>query len=126
MRAVLIDESGDRPTATPFDVEQEAIAALRRRIAELIADPDYPLDNCCYMDIDENYENLDDATDDEVAEMLSEVWIQYEGSVGVWSNFSSADRWSVSGMLPEDEEFGNGDVRRYNTAGRPSGEPVIG
>lgn len=123
MRTVLIDESG-QPKATPFDTEAEAIAALRKRIAELIADPEYYLDKSHVSDIDKSYTSISDVLDEEITEMLCDVWVQHEGSEGVWSNFSSADRWSVSGMLPEDEEFGNGDTRHYRTAGCPSGQPV--
>lgn len=121
MRTVLIDESTDIPYAKPFATEAEAIAALRARIAELIADPSYYLDLSYVQDVGEGYAGLDDMPDDELLEFISEVWLQQEGSQGVWSNFSSADRWSVSGRLPEDAPFGNADTRHYGTAGKPDG-----
>lgn len=124
MRHVLIDESTNHPKATPFSTEAAAIAALRKRIGELIADPDYYLEASYIQDVNESYGSLDDMPDHELVEFLSEIWIQAEGAEGVWSNFSSADRWSVSGRLPEDEEFGNGDTRYYRTAGCPDGQSV--
>jgi hypothetical protein len=125
VRHVLIDESTDKPNATPYDTEQEATAALRKRIAECLADPEHYLE-ASYVEDCTDKTNLDDVSDDEIEELLSEIWINAEGETGVWSNFSSADRWSVSGQHPEDEPFGNADTRYYRTAGLPSGEPVNG
>jgi hypothetical protein len=131
MRYVLIDESGmsrgvtTKSVATPFASLEDVIAALRVRIQELIDDPEYYLDISYIQDVDEKLESLADLCDEHVCEFLSEVWIQEEGTEGIWTNYSSADRWSVSGRLPEDEEFGNADTQYYRTAGRPEGQPVL-
>jgi hypothetical protein len=122
MRFVLIDESGENCNATPYDTEAEALVALRKKIEKLVADPENGLganyvEDCLGV-------SLEEASDDELGELLSEVWVTPEGSEGVWTNFSSADRWSVSGMYPEDEQFGNADTRIYRTVGIPSGTTV--
>ena len=53
-----------------------------------------------------------------------EIWIEQEGSQGVWTNFSSADRASISGPWPECKVFGNGDPLFFPTANVESGTMV--
>jgi hypothetical protein len=55
-----------------------------------------------------------------------EIWIEQEGSQGVWTNFSSADRASISGPWPESKVFGNGDPLFFPTANVESGTMVRG
>lgn len=122
MRHVLIDETSEVCFATPYDTEEEAIAAFRKRLTELFADPKHYLDETSLQDWD--VASPDDLDDEVLYDLLTDLWIQSEGGKGVWSNFSSGDRWSVSGRWPEDGEFGNADSRHYGTAGRPSGVVV--
>ena len=124
MRYVLIDETTETPNATPYNTEAEAIAALRKRIAECVADPAHYLDAAYFEDCF-GVSNLAGVSDDEVCECLSELMICEEGQKGVWTNFSSADRWSICGRFPQDKPFGNADTRFYATAGRPSGQAVV-
>lgn len=119
MRFVLIDESVKNCNATPYDTEAEALMALRKKIEKLIADPERGLGSSYIEDC--LGVSLEEANDEDLDELLSEMWVSREGSEGIWTNYSSADRWSVSGMYPEEEQFGNADTRIYRTVGTPSG-----
>lgn len=117
-RFVVIDETGHQSIATPFDTEDEAALAVKSKIIECLNDPKH------YLRHEDVWLPLDSVSNAEISELLSEIFIEVEGEVGVWSNYSSGDRWSVSGRMPEDEEFGNTDTKYYRTAGVPSGTPV--
>lgn len=118
-RFVVIDETGHQSIATPFDTEDEAALAVKLKIIECLNDPKH------YLKHEDVGLPLDSVSNDEIGELLSEIFIEVEGEIGVWSNYSSGDRWSVSGRMPEDEEFGNVDTRYYRTVGVPSGTTVL-
>lgn len=125
-RPVLIDEISTPKKATPYDTNEQAYGALRTRIHELFADRHSGYDASMLED-HFGITDLDEATNEQLDEFLCDLWVfRGEGSQGVWTNFSSADRWSVSGEFPEEKPFGNGDTMVYETVGQPSGKPIVG
>ncbi len=112
MRFVIVNENGDECKATCYDTPEEMRAALRALLMEY----------------------LGEVTEDEVTAVIDHgddaLCVLTEGSTGVWTGFSSADRSMVGGPLDEkideDDFIGNGDPMFYLTVGQPSGEPVIG
>jgi hypothetical protein len=119
-RHVLIDQTAALHTASPFDSEAEANAALRQRIKEHVANPDHFYDAAYVADF-LNGSDADNASDDELNEAFGDLSVAPEGSRGVWTNFDSADRCAIFGAWPEEQEHGSGDSYRYPTTHTPSG-----
>lgn len=116
MRHVVVDQTDEPTRACAFsDAEQARQFALPLIRASLMAE-----------DLLEEHPNLEDLSLEDLGEIDSAVLILPEGKEGVWTGFSSADRWSLGGPLPDPEpDFrGNGDPVAYLTAGLPDGEPA--
>jgi hypothetical protein len=143
-RSVLIDQTDAPAVAIPYNNSAEAVAAFRDRLVALIADPandrghtrerlqDYAID---VLNRPSGHMSVAEIPIDALAmgafggpELHQDIWIQHEGSQGVWTNFSSADRNSVSGRWGRggDKPFGAADTRFFPTTNVESGTMVRG
>jgi len=138
-RSVLIDQTNTPVVVIPYDNSTEAVAAFRDRLTALIADPTKDrgharerLQDCAidmlnrpsgHMSVAEIPINIIINTCG--PELHQDIWIQYEGSQGVWTNFSSADRNAVSGRWPEDKPFGAADTQFFPTTNVESGSRLM-
>jgi len=113
-RSVLIDETNAPAVAIPYDNSAEAAAAFHN-----------------HPEVHSWAEQEGEEASAWLAGGLPGsthpyIWIEQEGTRGVWTNFSSADRASISGPWPESKVFGNGDPSFFPTASVESGTMVRG
>ncbi len=120
-RFVVVDEMDESPYAIAFDSEEAALPLYKKLVAANM------VKNYGFSEGDADVQKVLNAKSvDDIGEW-SEVLLLRDGPIGVWTGFSSADRNSIGGSLPfEDEDafIGNGDPNFYFTGKVPSGTKV--
>lgn len=115
-RIVVVDESeatDKESVAIPYSDRGEALEEFRRRVIAA-----YDRDGFDDEEIRREVEEADDFFDAAEGVLAIE-----EGTEGVWTGFSSADRalFGDGLPLPDDGFVGNGDPSFFFTAGTPDG-----